>query len=690
MAWHSKSSIAAKYGNTPFFDKLKRLASLREFFRLGIKRDGFRAPEEFTSVIPSLEGNAIMEMLKSLESSLSEPADISYVLFMLFAHEELFVDIEKTDPAPLVSALDRSIREGLIKFPWIFDHLLYDRAFNLFPDKPDHLSAVQTELLLKETPAGVFQLDTLVSGPGGLWEVEQSRLMKPLRELLLWHCSDATCNAAHTGFLMQSDSKYGAAVSSIRKVLDNKSPESEWLGAVYHAMRPQVWTDDFAPSDLPLLLGNSLSHREVKVVLRALLDNGNKDLRKRLFKLRPDILKDTTGITLDGLTKAEVMQMLLLSNDASLVAALDRSIARRNICVPPSELRTVVAAPRYRSWAMNSCELSDLGLRVAESGYPRPLADPMARLKRLILEVYGADDDRVTLSFYLRGVPGSDVPSQLEHYLKGVDPSTAIKRMLFTSPDKLKKAFDLIRAPHFEIPADSAEDEGLIARILWKLAFHKERVESRLAEFYSRLDDFKKTARDANVEKEDGRSLVRSVGVNLFVSLEEILDLTLSFLTWLFLSDPSSDALKFNLQKGRTLAASALNGTVEIGGDPLQLDDSGRNTLFPLMVGLTALARRIREVIQDPTSQEKPAVLLAHYATTSTLQLYPYRHYCFACDVPFAELTAALTLISEVASALQSEPVLHVRNRLDHKSENFPLERFQSSYTLQSKEQLSC
>ncbi len=301
-----------------------------------------------------------------------------------------------------------------------------------------------------------------------------------------------------------------------------------------------------------------------------------------------------------------------------------------------------------------------------------PLADPMARLKRLILDVYGADDDRVILRFYLRGISGSDVPSKLEEYLKEVDPSTAIKRMIFASPDKLKKAFDLIRAPHFEIPDDSGEDEELIARILWKLAFDKERVESRLAEFYERLDDFQKTVRAANIEKEDGRSLVRSVGVNLFVSVEDILDLTLSFLTWLFLSDPISDALKFNLQRGRGLAASLLNGAIEIGGDPLQLDDSGRNTLFPLIVGLTALARRVREVVQDPTSQEKPAVLLAHYAASSTLQLYPYRHYSFACDISFTELSAALTLISEVSSALQSEPVLQVRNRLDHKSENFP------------------
>src|ERR1039458_3752966 len=434
MTWHNKISIAAKYQDTAFFDSLKKLVSLREFFRLGLKQDGFRAPEEFTGVAPTPEGNAIIEILKSLECPLSEPADISYVVFMLFNHEELFVDVDQTDPAPLFSALDRSMREGLIKFPWIFDHLLYDRAFTLFPDKPDHLSPAQTRLLLNETPAGVFQLDTLVSGPGGLRESEQPRLMQPLRDLLLWHCSDATCGALHKGFLTQSDSKYGAALSSVRKILDKKGPESEWLDAAYHGMRPQAWTDDFAPVDLPLLLGNGLSHREMKVVLRTLLDDGGKDFRKRLFDIRPDILKDTSGNTFDNLTKPEVMQVLLLANDASLVAALDRAVARRSIYVPPSELRTAIATPRYRSWAMSTCELSDLGLRVIESNHPRPIRDPMARLKRLILEVYGADDDRVILSFYLRGISGSDVPSQLEHYLKEVDPSTAIKKMLFVSP----------------------------------------------------------------------------------------------------------------------------------------------------------------------------------------------------------------------------------------------------------------
>src|ERR1019366_4617224 len=129
-------------------------------------------------------------------------------------------------------------------------------AFTLFPHKPDHLSPAETELLLKDTPAGVFQMDNLVCGPGGLWEAEQSRLMKPLRELLLWHCADITCGAPHTGIVTQSDSKYSAAGSSIRKALDIKALRSEWIELAYKATRPTAWTDDFAPIDLPLLLGN--------------------------------------------------------------------------------------------------------------------------------------------------------------------------------------------------------------------------------------------------------------------------------------------------------------------------------------------------------------------------------------------------------------------------------------------------
>jgi hypothetical protein len=673
MAWLNTTQLEAKYQNTQFLEQLKTLYTIREFFVNALKPSGFAVPEEFTCVVPTTAGQKIMEQLESRESTKFEQWEASYVLFLLFYHQDLLIDVEQTDPSGLKRALGRLTQERAITFPWIFDHLLYDRAFELFPDRPDRLSKGQSEQLLRDTPIGVFQVGKLVCGPGGIFESEQSRFMPPTRELLLWHCPDITCNAAHGSRLSQGETKYSQLISGIQSALNRSSLPSDWRDFVTGELIPYKWTDDFFLVNLPVLLGSGFSQSELRTLLKEVFDVGGKNLRRVIFGIRPELVtKGGSEQAIDSLTKAEVLQVLLLASDVDLVSAMDNAVTSGRIYVPPSEIRKAIGVVLRRSWTRCFCELSDLGLRVVGGDVPRTLADPMARLKRLILEVYGADADERVLQFYLRGISGSAVGQQLELYLRSKDPADSIRKFLFASPERLKAAFNNIRAPHFRIPDNEADDTMLINQLLWKLGFKKVRVESRLTEFYARLEEFRGTAQTADIDEEEGRKLIRSAGINLFVSLEEILDLALSFTTWLLLADHISQELIFNLQRGRTLAASELSGILEIEGQPVKLDDSGRNTLFPLIVGFKALINKTSAVVRESSRFLKDPVFLAHYSGSTTLQVFPYRHSHFACDLAPADLERTLTLIENVSTSLQKGPVMLVRNRIDHKTETFP------------------
>src|SRR5450759_1798040 len=107
MTWLNTTQLEAKYQNTQFLEQLKTLYTIREFFVSALKPSGFAVPEEFTCVVPTTAGRKIMEQLESHESTKFEQWEVSYVLFLLFHHQDLLIDVEQTDPSGLTKALGR-------------------------------------------------------------------------------------------------------------------------------------------------------------------------------------------------------------------------------------------------------------------------------------------------------------------------------------------------------------------------------------------------------------------------------------------------------------------------------------------------------------------------------------------------------------------------------------------------------
>src|ERR1019366_1459706 len=106
-SWLNKAELRAKYRNTQSLEKLKTLFSVREFFVTALKPSDFAVPEEFTCVVPTAAGQAIMQQLEQLETPKPQQRGALFVFFLLFPHQDLLKGFKKTEPSGLIRALGR-------------------------------------------------------------------------------------------------------------------------------------------------------------------------------------------------------------------------------------------------------------------------------------------------------------------------------------------------------------------------------------------------------------------------------------------------------------------------------------------------------------------------------------------------------------------------------------------------------
>ena len=646
-----------------FRSMLSEAISVRAFFNLGVRHRTFRVPDHLTEAIKlTPAGSKLLKDAQLADSSLSA-AERHFVLFLLFSHADLFVDVANLQFAALWEFLRQSIADGTLQLPWLFDQVLYDRAFEILPERPKRLNQSQTLALLAETPVGVFQMREFVSGPFGILISREQRYFSPRLRLLLWHCPDAMCNAIHVGDLTQLDSKFDSLRADIRSELNSHVNMSSWITFGTELVAPDDHYDDLSLCNLPWLIGNGFSQSECITILAGIIDVHDRSIRQRL----PKGLTGSTSEITRNLTKPQAVQLLLLARSEDIVASIDDALEKRHIVIPPTEVRSESPSAPNATWLGAYCECSDLGVRVVVPAKTTTMA--LARLRRLVLAVYSSDHDRETLQWRLRGLPGATLGQRLEHYISENEPHNILKDLLFIAPDKLRAATNHLRCPHFKMPA-LGEDSHFLERMLWKLVFPKTRFESVVQSFYITIQNLRSVSGLENANTEQERAAIRSAGVNLFVSLEEVLEATLGFCTWLFLADHPAEEHAYNSRAGRKLVSEQLSGIISTPEGSVTYETDGRNTLFPLVVGFLALVKRIEELFEHPSRDLKAPVLLAHYEGKTQLQLYPYKHRHFVLDAAGDERSACLAVLRFVGEKFQQ--ALPIRNKIDHKASTFP------------------
>ena len=283
----------------------------------------------------------------------------------------------------------------------------------------------------------------------------------------------------------------------------------------------------------------------------------------------------------------------------------------------------------------------------------------------------------VELKWKLRHVAGESTLEKLDCYIRNESPKTVVRELVLSSAERLQSAFAALRYGHFSMPLSPKEEERLVEKMLWKLGFNVRAYPDYQPLFWQRLEHLLDVARVCPEYNESEREAVRSAGANLFVSLEEVLDYALSFCAWALLADHYAETrFVLNFDSARRVMASRLSGRRLRSGRTLTFDAGGKNTLFPLIAGFSCLAELCEEMLADRSdSWARPKSGLPGYHLRTDLQMFPFLHTALVFDLRESDRERILQLLHEITQELDSSGVTDIRNRMGHRSRDFPTQQ---------------
>jgi hypothetical protein len=384
-----------------------------------------------------------------------------------FYWNDLFFDHTSMDPEKLISDISYGIRTKNLLLPYVFGGLLYRKANSLFTGMKDTLEPTETASLLSDTPQGVFQMRSFVTGPLGLLQSVQKRDYRPKRSVPLWHCADPSCTVIHPANLRYYSGPLATVRTQLRRVLQSVSapmPHSD-LG-YYRLMEDSDHYDDLHTGDLIPLLGDAFSLSELRLLLKAILDRPG-GLRARLNRIDLGIKLGSSQQIVDSLDAGECLQLILLEEDQTIIENLEKLIERETIRIPFSEVRTPRPYHPRAGWYGIRCEASRYGVRFST------LTDgvPLARLKNVIRQIYEPSGNIGELAWKLRYVPGETASQRLDHHVHQSDPEAVILEHVFGSAGAPEQAFKAMRYGHFPNTFTRDEEPYIVRKIIWKLGF---------------------------------------------------------------------------------------------------------------------------------------------------------------------------------------------------------------------------
>jgi hypothetical protein len=680
MAWKNVIELDIENTDIVFRKKFADLFSLRTFLLDCIVDPGYSLPIELSEFIfLSSSGEKYLSMLKEVADKYST-SQIKIALFLIFYHHELTIDLDKTNFTKIFNVIHKEVFDGNLKFPWVYDRILYDRFFDLFPDRTKRLSSEETLQLLKDTPQGVFQLKNVIVGPFGLLKSTYERYLPPTRQAPLWHCSDPSCDAIHTVKMETSNTDTASLKSLIFDFLTKKIKDfSEWNLFYLRCLDRRNYYDDWCPDGIPWLIANTFSDEEIRGILTALFKTKYKEIKSSFPHLGyvRNIINDSPEKIVASLSKPQCFQIILVFSDEVLVNTIETLIEEKIIKIPSMELRIPKYSRSYSGWFNTFWQCSPFGFRAVS----RNSEISIAKLKRLIKQIYPESDKSHELEWKLRHVEGETLCMKLDNFLYQEDPKQIIRDLILSSQLRLQEAFKQLSYGKFNMPGSSDDENYLINKILWKLGFEINVYPQVQEYFWRRKDAFLEVARTFSNYSESNKETIRSAGSNFFVSLEEILDLSLSFIAWVLLEDHyGSTKFICDFDIARRFMSLKLSGRKipgEMPGSRINFNGEGINTLYPLLKGFKILACLCREIL---TSNDKnncrPTQEFPGYFNKTDLQLFPFVHKIMLLDINKEDREKILSALENVTSTLEYSNISNIRNRMQHnrKAQEFPIQ----------------
>ncbi|MCY1003859.1 hypothetical protein OWM54_42615 [Myxococcus sp. MISCRS1] len=649
----------------------QKIAAISVFYKRGIFTESLSpAPGLSQQLVPTATGRQALLALAENQADSSDDERALALLIMLF-HDELLVDPDKTDVSAIEAMLHNHLLAGNLKLPWASGRILHDRFFELFPNHTGELSHDQTLQLLQKTPTGVFQIGTLLIGPLGVLESAQYRYAPPVGTVPVRYCSDPSCESLHPIEISDADGRIVRLLGSLDDIRAEifKEAERDWLALLID--HSPDYHDDLSLEDLPWFLGSAFSENELRQILKELLTCKAGVLRPRLPKdKRLRRASDGSAEQVSSRLKIdEILQLIMLAPNADIVECAESLIARRIILIPETEVRSSPTQRTLWNWLDVACECSQLGIRVS----PKYQQIEMARLRRIIDDVFCDQRDAEELAWKLRHVSGESARSKLDAYVHSTEPKQVVSSLLLAGPVYLRRTFDALRISPFQMPQNRQEEDRLVDKILWKLGFNIHNFPSYQRLFWERLERLLETTRQESDYAERDREVIRSAAVNFFVSLEEVLDYSLSFSTWLLLQDHYAiSRFQCSFDGAREFMAKRLSGRRKTTDGAIEFESSGKNTLYPLIQGFSILADLCAELLGAQEQWRRPATEMPSYHDKQRLFQLPFRYKIELLNLSENDRESLIQDLRETTQKLDAANVSSVRNRLEHKRVDFP------------------
>ncbi len=662
MSGRSAEELEVEFGEQTWRTKFLELCDLIEILADCIIPDSYVISDELNAAIRLSEsGNVMLDRLTRKEKVNAKDARLMCALSL--GHDELFIDVDAIDVERFAAALNTALLDGSIRFPFIFGRSLYDAYAELFEDEKDYLTNEETIKLLDKLPKGVFQYGSFTIGPFGLHRSLSHRSLQCHRRVPAYHCATPTCHSIHAVTLQTG---HNATVNKQREKLEaileaSVESSSDWWGLAskLSGMSDSYFGDQRAGVLLPLV-GDTLSNSELGSLVADLLDGTRGQLRGAVSPLG---LKGSCEDIIPGLSRAQLLQIVLVATEESVSTSLDRLVRRDVIRVPLGDIRRPVINKNVRSGAFRlRAELGHYGVRFLSD-------DPglsLLRERRLLSKLYlrAPESEVQELEWQLRGIEIDDIDEKLEHFFQTRTPRQALERLV------LARKTNMITACH-DVGIDNEtemQDQELINAILWKLGFPIHTGEDPHASFWQRHERLWALAQSSSMGASE--RFLETAGP-YFTELEGLLLDALAFSSWALLVDHTGNDMPFSYddQDDREEGLKLLQAALESGAEENRFSPdyvSQRIELRNLIEGFRTLAKYLEACRHTPELYRRPEHEFPSFDGKTDLKRFLLRS-----TVPFLDLSKPsqdriLAGLRQISSTMIDAAVFDVRNDYSH------------------------
>lgn len=520
--------------------------------------------------------------------------------------------------------------------------------------------------MLDGTPQGVFQLGNQIVGPLGILHSSAKRMIPPTTNVNLWHCSDPSCSALHSVELETAETIISKILFEIG-MLTREMEASEWYK--FYNKKCQVsntYYDDIKIDDIPITLVYAFGAKELRLILKEIID-----LKSEYRELLPNEkrFKGSSDSITNSLSKAECFQIMLLFSSEDILIFSEKLIYENKIVIPSTEIRSSKIQKSGGFFRIYH-ECNKLGFRAMSPNTQLSFI----HLRNLILQLYSEPNMQQQLDWNLRFYENESLKEKVESYINKEEPRQIIRNTVLSGPFQINKTFEILQG-YFKMPTSLTEEEKIIDKVLWKLGFNINIYPSFMSTFEDRMTKFESIINENNTYSKSDQERIRSAAVNLFVSLEEILKHTLGFTTWLLLSDHFQNTrFKYNYTDAAKFMTATLNGYKLSDQTILEFDSNGRNTLYPLIEGFTALFGICDSYLNEGKEKYKRnEVEMPSFVGKTNLLDFPLNHKLLIFDIKTNSYLKVRELGLRIPSEFTKYKVLSLRNSLEHDREgDFP------------------